>query len=370
MIQKICIISDADSPQVNGVVRHVHDTIKFLEFSGKKILLISPHYFQKKLRISKKDRVDWVFSCEFKKLENKISEFSPDAIHIMTEGSLGLMAQKYCKKHHYNFTTSYHTMWPEYFNVRYRIPLKFSEFFLKKFHKNSQKILTPSPFIKQYLERKKYNNQVMVLPNAVDLEVFTQNSETYQNYFKLLNPQNKPILLFVGRLCKEKNLQKFLNLPDEFLKIVVGDGPLKTDLEKYYLKEIDNNNIIFLGEKFGQELSHIYRDVDVFVFPSLTDTFGIVILEALACGTQIAGYPTMGTQFIAENLHIEYKKNSEKTGIIINNDLEKAVKTALKTNFNFSVISQKLQEKFSLNSIGQKFLENLVKRQKNDMLGV
>jgi glycosyltransferase involved in cell wall biosynthesis len=362
MKQKILLVSDADTPQVNGVVRNVQDTIAFLRSRGKEVLLISPQNFQKKIMLSKADRVEWVLTpFEYKNFVQLVENFSPDCIHIVTEGSVGKMARKWCRKNNFPFTTSYHTMWAEYFFRRYKIPKILSEKVLQQFHTYSKKIFTPSPFIQKYLQEKKFLSSaqdIKIIPNGVDTNVFYPRKKTdfsgkFLEKFSHLFSSKKPILLFVGRIAPEKNLEAFLSLDIDATKVLVGDGPLKNFLEKKYPESV------FLGEKFGDELAQMYSLADVFVFPSKTDTFGIVLLEALACGIPVAGFVMPGSQFILSKV---------EGGIFLEENfifaVEKAIgysqDNSLEASAEKSMIQKNLQKFFSLEAVGEKFLEELV----------
>jgi glycosyltransferase involved in cell wall biosynthesis len=275
---KIMIVTDAWEPQVNGVVRTLNNTTRELRALGHTVDLLTPLEFRTvpcptypEIRLSLLPK---------RRLSERISAYAPDALHIATEGPLGMAARAYAVKHQLPFTTAYHTRFPEYVQARFRIPLAITYKFLHWFHKPARAVMAPTPVVKTDLEKFGFTN-VVLWTRGVDLDIF-QPSEV-----KVLNTE-RPIFLYVGRLAVEKNVEAFLKLDLPGSKWVAGEGPALDDIKTRY------PDVNYLGVLSQPELAKVYGSADVFVFPSRTDTFGLVLLEALACGTPVAAYPVTG----------------------------------------------------------------------------
>jgi glycosyltransferase involved in cell wall biosynthesis len=275
---KIMIVTDAWEPQVNGVVRTLKNTRRELTALGHQVDLLTPLEFRTipcptypEIRLSLLPR---------RKLRERIARFAPDALHIATEGPLGMAARAYALEHKLPFTTAYHTRFPEYVQARFRIPLAATYKFLHWFHKPSLAVMAPTPVVKQDLEKFGFTN-VVLWTRGVDLEIFRPMDS------KVLNSA-RPIFLYVGRVAVEKNVEAFLQLDLPGSKWVAGEGPALAELKSRYPQ------VNYLGVLSQAELAKVYAAADVFVFPSRTDTFGLVLLEALACGTPVAAYPVTG----------------------------------------------------------------------------
>jgi glycosyltransferase involved in cell wall biosynthesis len=265
----------------------------------------------------------------------KIDKFKPDFIHIVTEGPIGIAARWYCKveKRDIPHNTSYHTAWPEYFNELFKLPMPIGYFFMRLFHKFSSKVLVTTKSMKQRLEKNGFK-KLEIWSRGVDTTIF--------NSAATIGEMNsaRPILLCVSRASKEKGLDNFCSIKTSGTKILVGDGPYLKKLKQKY------KDVKFVGYKSGVLLAHFYANADVFVFPSKTDTFGVVMLEANACGTPIAGYPVTGPIDIIENGINGY----------IDNDLNIAIQEALKCDRK---IVAKYAEKFSWEQCTKIFVNNL-----------
>lgn len=275
---KIMIVTDAWEPQVNGVVRTLKSTSRELRALGHEVELVSPLEFRTlpcptypEIRLS---------ILPYRHLGRRIDAFVPDALHIATEGPLGLAARRYARKHGLLFTTAYHTRFPEYVQARFGVPLSWTYRFLRWFHGASQAVMAPTPVVKQDLEKYGFDN-VVLWTRGVDLDIFRPMES------KVLDT-TRPIFLYVGRVAIEKNVEAFLELDLPGSKWIAGAGPI---LEKLRAQYPDAN---YLGVLSQAELAKVYAAADVFVFPSKTDTFGLVLLEALACGTPVAAYPVTG----------------------------------------------------------------------------
>jgi glycosyltransferase involved in cell wall biosynthesis len=214
-------------------------------------------------------------------LEKEIREFAPDAIHIATEGTLGLSARAICIEYGIPFTTSFHTRFPEYIHARFSFVSEATVYrFLRWFHGPATAMMVATQSLKRELEANGFKN-VRIWSRGVDVEHFRPIEGASL-------PFARPIFLYVGRVAVEKNVEAFLNLDLPGTKVVVGDGPARAMLESKFPAAR------FLGQKTGDELIGAYSASDAFVFPSRTDTFGLVLLEALACGTPVAAYPVQG----------------------------------------------------------------------------
>ena len=215
-----------------------------------------------------------------KGVARKIKDFEPDAIHIATEGPLGLSARAYAVRNRLPFSTAYHTRFPEYVHARTGIPISWTYAFLRWFHGPSMAVMAPTIVVKNDLEKFGFTN-VVLWSRGVDTEVFNMQES------KVLNSAH-PIFLYVGRVAVEKNINAFLEIDLPGSKWVVGDGPAMAKIKQQY------PNVNYLGVLNQPELAKVYAAADVFVFPSKTDTFGLVLLEAMACGTPVAAYPVTG----------------------------------------------------------------------------
>ena len=220
-----------------------------------------------------------------RKMGRLIVAFQPDALHIATEGPLGLAARRWAIRHGQSFTTAFHTRFPEYLHARFRLPLSIGYAFLRWFHNAGAAMLVAAGSLRRELTGRGFRT-VQPWSRGVDLAHF-QPHAARQAY-------PRPVFLYVGRVAVEKNLGAFLSLDLPGTKLVVGDGPARAALARAHPQAV------FLGEQHGAALAGHYAAADVFVFPSLTDTFGLVLLESLACGTPIAAHPVTGPLDVLE----------------------------------------------------------------------
>ncbi|HLX24978.1 MAG TPA: glycosyltransferase family 1 protein [Usitatibacter sp.] len=271
-------MTDAWAPQVNGVVVTLSNTVRWLERWGHQVHVLSPQGFRT-FPMPTYPEIPLAI-LPGAKVAQRIREFSPDAIHIATEGPLGGAARSYCVKNNLNFTTAYHTCFPEYVKPRFGIPLGITYAWLRRFHGASSAILVSTPAIRQLLEGRGFRN-ITEWSRGVDTDIFMPGAERFVEL-------PRPVFLFVGRVAVEKNLPGFLGLDLPGTKLVVGDGPARAALEQRY------PDAVFVGSKRGAELASYYRRADVFVFPSRTDTFGLVLIEAMASGVPVAAFPVRG----------------------------------------------------------------------------
>ena len=275
---KIMIITDAWEPQVNGVVRTLKQTRAELTAMGHEVQMITPLEFKTIPCPTYPDISLSLFPG--KTVAKKIKDFAPDAMHSATEGPLGISARAYAVKNNLPFSTAYHTRFPEYVKARTGIPLALTYAFLRWFHGPSMAVMAPTIVVKQDLEKYGFTN-VVLWSRGVDLSIFKMQES------KALNTAH-PIFLYVGRVAVEKNINAFLEIDLPGSKWVVGDGPAMAAIREKHPE------VNYLGVLQQEELAKVYAAADVFVFPSKTDTFGLVLLEAMACGTPVAAYPVTG----------------------------------------------------------------------------
>ena len=300
----IAIVSDAGYPQVNGVVRTLQMVSVQLTRFGQEVTMITPDQFRT-ISCPTYPEIRLALNA-WPRMGKLLRDLQPDSIFIATEGPLGLAARLYCRAKGLRFTTSYSTRFPEYIRLRLPIPENWSYKFFRWFHSASDAVMVPTNSLRSNLESKGIRNTAL-WSLGVDTGLF-KPSRT--NCFSTLP---RPVLIYVGRIAVEKNLEAFLSLPVGGTKVVVGDGPARAQLEIMFPE------VKFVGEKHGEELSDHYAAGDVFVFPSKTDTFGLVLLEALACGTPVAAFPVTGPLDVITD---------SKVGIL-DKDLEQAVTQAL-----------------------------------------
>jgi glycosyltransferase involved in cell wall biosynthesis len=275
---RILLVTDAWAPQVNGVVVTLRNTIAFLERIGHEVHVLSPEGFRT-VPMPGYPEIPLAVLAGMG-VARRFREVAPDAIHISTEGPLGIAARRYCVANDLAFTTAYHTCFPEYVRARFGIPLAWTYAWLRRFHRPSSAVLVGTRTIRGLLEQQGFAN-VADWSRGVDLDLFHPGAERFVDFAR-------PVFTYVGRLAVEKDLPSFLRLDLPGTKVVVGDGPERSRLQRGFPKAV------FVGTKSGAELASYYQRSDVFVFPSRTDTFGLVLLEAMACGTPVAAFPVRG----------------------------------------------------------------------------
>ena len=275
---KIMIVTDAWEPQVNGVVRTMKSTRAELEAMGHTVDFLTPLEFMTLPCPTYPDISLSVLAGG--KVARRLREFDADALHLSTEGPLGMAARRYAIKHGLPFTTAYHTRFPEYVHARLRIPLSWTYAYLRWFHGPSKAILAPTQVVVRDLENVGFRN-VRLWSRGVDHEIFRPRDVDRLG-------TTPPIFLYVGRVAVEKNIEAFLALDLPGSKWVAGAGPAVESIKRRYPE------VNYLGLLDQQQLAEVYASADVFVFPSKTDTFGLVLLEALACGLPVAAYPVTG----------------------------------------------------------------------------
>lgn len=339
MKKTLLIFTDTTSEQVNGVNRSIENLRKNIH--NHEIVMISaddffsvPFFWYKEIRLS--------FSFPNLILK-KIQTIRPDYIHIATEWPIGLAAATVCKKYKIPYTTSFHTKFPEYLNMRNAlIKEKYVHFYLHYIHDSAKKIFISNNGMIPYIKRHKYGKYA-VIPLGIDHDIFHAGEKN------LFQNEKRKKLLFVGRIAIEKNIEKFLQISEKYAKIIVGDGPERARLEKKY------PHALFLGVKKWKDLADIYRSVDAFIFPSKTDTLGLVNLEAMACGKPVVAYDIENMRGIVQN---------GKSGILVatNKPLESGVNRAFGISAEYCSASV---QHFSWENYAQKFIENQVQIDKN-----
>lgn len=301
---KIVIVTDAWAPQVNGVVTTLTRTSETLRGFGHEVSVIHPGGFR-------------TFPCPsypeirlafrpFSGVARRLEELGPDRIHIATEGPLGLAARRYCVRKRLRFTTSYHTQFPQYLRARVPVPLAVSFAFLRWFHGGAARTMVATERQRDELRAWQFRN-LGAWTRGVDTQLFRPGDPE-----ALAEP--RPIWIYTGRVAVEKSIEDFLALDLPGTKYVVGDGPERGRLARQY------PSARFTGYRFGADLAALLAAADVFVFPSRTDTFGVVMLEAMACGVPVAAYPVTGPVDVVEQ---------GVTGVL-DDDLGRAAIAALK----------------------------------------
>ena len=327
-MKKILIITDAWEPQVNGVVTTMTTVVKKLKEKNFKVEVIHPGMFHTfPLPNYPEISVAW----NFWDLKKKIEKFDADYMHISVEGPLGVTGRHYCLENNIPYTTCIHTKFPEYVYERFGIGQDVTKGLLKWFHNPAAKTLVNTISHKEELEQHGFTDLVL-WSRGFDEKIF----------YPCPDGGKKKYLLYVGRVAVEKNIEEFLKMPSHLPKVVVGGGPsLKSYAKKY-------PDVEFVGFKKGKELADYYRDAACFVFPSLTDTFGIVLIEALACGTPLAGFNVTGPKdIVIEGVN----------GSLDDKNLENAVKRALQVDRTSTFNSSKI---YTWDTVAEQFINSLV----------
>jgi glycosyltransferase involved in cell wall biosynthesis len=336
---KIALITDAWLPQVNGVVTTLLELVRDLEGRNHEVLVIHPGQFKTKpcpgyagIDLALKPRPF---------LSQQLDAFSPDAIHVATEGPLGWAARAYCTKHKLQFTTAFHTKFPEILKAALRVPLWMGYALFRHFHKPSAGIMVPTQGVLEMLKKRGFG-QLRGWTHGVDTDLFAFHG-TAKRYLPF-DELERPISLFVGRVSYEKNIETFLQMDVPGTKVVCGVGPLEASLKARYPK------VRWLGLLARDELAKVYAAADVFVFPSKSETFGLVMLEAMACGTPVAAYPVDGP------LEVLNTQGGHKGGVL-HVDLQQAFAAALDVD---RAHARERALAFSWRQAGQMFHDNLV----------
>jgi glycosyltransferase involved in cell wall biosynthesis len=330
---RILLATDAWHPQVSGVVRTLDTTVQLLHEWGHCVDVIEPSQYWS---------VPTPFYPEIPiclprpgRIYERVHRFRPDHVHISTEGGLGLVVRRLCRRRNWRFTTSYHTRFPEYLRRLVGIPESLTYRFLRWFHARSSTMMVATPSLERELAERGFTAPMRRWSRGVDLDLFQPRPRPATGY-------PRPVMLYVGRVSHEKGIDDFLKLNRPGTKLVVGDGPARRQLERQY------PDAVFLGYRKGQELAAAYAAADVFVFPSKTDTFGIVVIEALASGLPVAAYPVTGPGDIVTN---------EQLGAL-DTDLGRAIDRALTTGNPTACAAE--GRKYIWENCTRQFLANLV----------
>jgi glycosyltransferase involved in cell wall biosynthesis len=332
-MSRILIATDAWHPQVSGVVRTLDTTTRVLREWGHTVEVVEPSSYPS---------VPTPFYPEIPicyprpgRVYERVLKFRPDHVHISTEGVLGLLVRRFCRRMGWAFTTSYHTRFPEYLKRLAWVPEGITCRFLKWFHGSSSAMMVATPSLEKELVSRGFRRPIRRWSRGVDLSLFRPRPKVESGY-------ERPLLLYVGRVSHEKGIDDFLKLNTPGTKLVVGDGPARPQLEKQYPESV------FLGYRKGLALGEVYASADLFVFPSRTDTFGVVVIEALASGLPVAAYPVTGPVDIITR---------DELGAL-DTDLRRAVERALATGDPSACAAEGAS--YTWANCTQQFLANLV----------
>lgn len=308
---RIALVTDAWHPQVNGVVRTWDTVTRKLRELEHDVLVIHPKLFR---TVPCPGYPAIRLAIRPKKYSIKLlKDFDPQCIHIATEGPVGMVARKYCQKEKLKFTTSYHTHFPHYLRVYYGIPESLTFKFMRWFHNGSQNTLVPTHSVKGELEERNFKN-VQVWKRGVDRELFFPGDRDQVDL-------PRPIYLNTGRVSHEKNLAEFAAMKVDGTKVIIGDGPAIRKLRKFF------PDVHYTGYLIDADMRKYLQSADVFVFPSLSDTFGNVMMESLACGTPVAAHKVTGPVDVMDEKLLE-----GKTVGVMHEDLHVAAQQAIKLN--------------------------------------
>lgn len=289
---RIAIVTDCWFPQVDGIVRTIDATVRELRGMGHDVLLLTPaDFYSVALPYGDRLVVPW-----YPRLARMLAAFQPVSVHMATQGPLGFAARTWCTRHNVHYTTAFHTRFPEYARIRHRLPEGLLYWYARFFHGRTAPVMVPSKALADHL-RDRGIGLPKIWERGVDTVLYRPRPKMWTEYAR-------PILLYVGRVVDEKNVRAFLELRTEGTKIVAGDGPLLASLRS------SNPGCVFLGALEGEALARCYSEADVFVFPSLLDTFGLVVLEALASGLPVAAFPSPHlTEIFAKHVVIVFDED-------------------------------------------------------------
>lgn len=282
---RIAIVTDAWFPQVNGVVTTLSRVTEALRETGEVVQVFSPAehptigmptYREIRLAVA-----------PYKRLADRLDVFAPEAIHVATEGPLGHAARRYCRRRGLAFTSAYHTQYPRYVRLRAPVPEATTYAWLRRFHNAARRTLVPTPSMREELAKRGFR-RLALWPRGVDTDLFHPRAGGVPDL-------PRPVHVYAGRVAREKNLESFLALPTGGTKLIVGDGPDRQQLARDYPEAV------FTGYRRGRDLAATIAGGDVFVFPSRTDTFGLTMLEAMACGLPVAAHPVTGPQDVVSD---------------------------------------------------------------------
>lgn len=332
---RILIATDAWAPQVNGVVRTLETLERELKALGHEVKFVTPHGFHS-IPMPTYPEIRLALFAR-RAVGRIIDDFQPHAIHIATEGPVGLATRRNCMRRGLSFTTSFHTRFPEYIHARFGIPTSWPYAGLRWFHGPATTVMVATRTLERDLTARGFKN-LRLWSRGVDVELFKPGDKDWLDL-------PRPVFLYVGRVAIEKSVEEFLKLDLPGSKLIVGDGPQLGELRQRYPEAR------FVGPKFGRELARHYAASDVFVFPSRTDTFGLVVLEALASGLPVAAHPVQGpNDIIGTNTSVG----------ILDEDLGVAARRALLLN---PATCRTFATQFSWRACARQFLTNLAQPQ-------
>ncbi len=313
---KIALVTDAWKPQVNGVVTTLVELVREMETLGHQVEVIHPGLFRTR-PCPGYAGIDLAIRPKAG-LKARLDAFAPDAIHIATEGPLGWAARSYCLKHQLAFTTAFHTKFPEILHAALRIPLSWGYALFRHFHRPSSGVMVPTQGVLRMLAGRGFRN-LRAWTHGVDTQLFA--FEPQPPAHPAMEPLVRPVSLFVGRVSYEKNIEAFLKMDIPGTKVVCGVGPLEASLKERYPQ------VRWMGVLARPELARVYAAADVFVFPSRSETFGLVMLEAMACGTPVAAFPVDGPlEVLGQHSHADPRACH---GGVMDEDLQQACYRAL-----------------------------------------
>jgi glycosyltransferase involved in cell wall biosynthesis len=335
---RILLATDAWEPQVNGVVRTLSRVVAELRAMGHEVEMVTPGQFAT-VPLPTYPEIKLALGA-YEAMQDRFKAFEPEAIHIATEGPLGLAARRICIEWKLPFTTSYHTRFPEYVSARLPLPLAAGYSYMKWFHKPSGRLMVATPTMRDELVKHGFRN-ISPWSRGVDTEIFKPRAPHEPDIYEGLE---RPIWLNVGRVAVEKNIEAFLALDLPGTKVIVGDGPQREELTEKYPEAQ------FMGARFGDDLAAHFACADAFVFPSLTDTFGLVILEAMAAGLPVAAFPAPGPIDIIPGSNAGVLATTQESG------LREACMACLELD---QATVRRFAEGFSWRSCAEQFLKNL-----------
>jgi glycosyltransferase involved in cell wall biosynthesis len=308
---KIALVTDAWQPQVNGVVTTLVELVRELAHLGHTVEVIHPGLFKTR-PCPGYAGIDLAVRPK-KVLTLQMDAFAPEAVHIATEGPLGWAARKYCMSRDLRFTTAFHTKFPEILNAALKVPLAWGYALFRHFHRESAGVMVPTRGVMAMLEQRGFRN-LRAWTHGVDTDLFAFYPQPRPCLS--IGTMVRPVSLFVGRISYEKNIDAFLDLDIPGTKVVCGVGPLEAKLKHRYPQ------VRWIGLQTRSALAEIYASADVFVFPSRSETFGLVMLEAMSTGTPVAAYPVDGP------LEVLGKPDEPSPGGVLDKDLRKAWRSA------------------------------------------
>lgn len=321
---------------MNGVVRTLSRTVQELREMGHEVEMVTPADGYYTLPLPTYSEIKLAIGARTD-IEHRFEVFEPDAVHIATEGTLGITARSMCIENKFPFSTSYHTQYPEYISARFPVPEDWGYAYVKWFHEFSGRVMVATQSMIELLSAHGFKN-LALWSRGVDTIQFTPDLRKEDR--GPFAGMKLPISVYVGRVSIEKNVESFLKLDLPGTKVVVGDGPAREELTGRY------KSAVFLGSKFGEELAACYANADVFVFPSLTDTFGLVILEAMATGTPVAAFDAPGPKDIIPNSNAGVIGDDLRANVLACLDLDRQT-------------VREYAQTYSWRKCAEQFLENL-----------